>query len=253
MRRGWAQGAAMVATSLGLGGCLIVNGAFDASAGASSSGGSSSGDPGTSSGAPGTSSSGGASAGSGGADASSSGVDVSGDGTDATTLTSSGSSSTGPDACPGLAGDLCVLQSIGGQDYWICEQIATWEEARLACEARCARLTILDEARSAQILTALRAQMTAEDIAAEMSGEDSVAMPRASWWIGGHKVDGAYQWLDGTPMPPKGTGGWYSNDPDMDGPDGCVVIGVFGKGDANGKWFDRDCSSVPHRAICDPL
>lgn len=35
----------------------------------------------------------------------------------------------------------------------------------------------------------------------------------------------------------------------MDGADGCVVIGVFGKG----KWFDRACVDVPHGPLCDPL
>lgn len=260
MRRGWARGAAVVAASLGLGGCLVVNGAFEAAEGEGS--GSSSGSPDGSSttalsggsAEPGTSSgegSGGASASS--SSSSSTGSDASSSGEATGTTTSTDSSSTGPDACAGLDGDQCSLQSIGGQDYWTCERVGTWEEARLACEARCARLAILDEAESAALLTALRDQMTAEDIAQEMSGEDSVAMPRASWWIGGHKVDGAYQWLDGTPMPAKGTGGWYSNDPDIDGADGCVVIGVFGKGDANGKWFDRPCGDVPHRSICDPL
>ncbi len=220
MGRVWVRRAAAVATSLGLVGCLKINGAFQAGDG----GGSSSGD-----------------------------ATSSGSGESTSVETTTGVTSTGSDACAGTEGDLCAPQQIGDQTYLICDKHGTWEEARLLCEARCARLVILDEAESAAIYAALREQMTAEDIAQEMSGADSVTMPRASWWIGGHKVDGAYQWLDGTPMPPKGTGGWYSNDPDMEGPEGCAVLGVFGKGEANGKWFDRGCLDVPYRPICEPL
>jgi len=227
--------AAAVATSLGLGGCLVVNGAFHPGEGEGE-------------GSTGT--------------AVVTGETTSAETTSAETtsaetttgLTTEGASSTGPGACAGEEGDLCTPQQIvGGKTHLICERVGTWEQARAACEARCARLAVLDEAESAAIFAALRTLMTAEDMTQEQSGEESSTMSRASWWIGGHKVDGGYQWLDGTPMPPNGTGGWNSGDPNQDGPDGCVVLGVFGKGDANGKWFDRNCVDVPYRSICEPL
>ncbi len=253
-----------MATSLGLGGCLVVNGAFEPvgdSASASGSSGStvatgSSGDPGT-----GTS---GASEGSGGASesagvvTSSSGGTTSGGTTSETTSGTSGettaeASSTGPDPCAGDPTDLCTPQQIAGQSYLFCDKHGTWEEARLICEARCARLVVLDEVESAAVFTELRAQMTAEDLMAEQDGGDQVPMPRASWWIGGRWVDGTYVWMDGTMMPAKGTGGWYSNDPDAPGADSCVALGVFAKGEGNGKWYDRSCMAVPYRPICEPL
>jgi hypothetical protein len=150
-------------------------------------------------------------------------------------------------------GGACVSQQIAGETYLICEESGTWEQARAACEARCARLVILDEVESAELVAALRAQMTDEDIKQEQDGGDQTVWPRASWWLGGRKVNGEYLWLDGAPMPPKGTGGWYSNDPDIAGDDACAVLGVFGKGDDNGKWFDRSCKDVAYRSICEPL
>lgn len=258
--------AAAVATSLGLGGCLVVNGAFQAAEGDGSGAATSTGTTVVTGGdtSTGGSSTGGASEGSGGAstgsssssssDASSSGPGVDESTSTSTTDATTSSSSTGPELCPGTEGDLCTSQPIGGQTYLLCDKHQTWEEARLACEARCARLVILDAVKSAALFTELRAQMTDADKQEEMSGVDQIPLPRASWWIGGHKVDGAYQWLDATPMPPKGTGGWNSNDPDIDSPEGCVVLVVYGKGEGgNGKWFDRPCGEVPYRAICEPL
>jgi len=258
-----------VATSLGLGGCLVVNGAFQAAEGDGSGAATSTGttvvtggDTSTGSSSSGTSEgSGGASTGgtstgssSSSSDASSSGPCVDESTSTSTTDATTGSASTGPELCPGTEGDLCTSQQIGGQTYLLCDKHQTWAEARLACEARCARLAILDEPESAVLLTALRAQMTDADKQEEMSGVDQIPLPRASWWIGGHKVDGVYQWLDATPMPPKGTGGWNSNDPDIDSPEACVVLVVYGKGEGgNGKWFDRLCGDVPYRAICEPL
>jgi len=241
----WGQGAAVLAASLGLGGCLVVNGAFQPggddgeSSSAQVSTGTSPGpstDSDASSGAP----TGGETASGEGSSAESSGGE-----------SSSGSSSTGPDLCGGAAEDLCVTQEIAGRSYLVCERLSSWEEARLACEARCAQLVILDELENAEIFAALRQQMTSEDIAQEQGGGDQTVMPRASWWIGGRKVEGAYLWLDGTPMPPKGTGGWSGNDPDIDGDDACATLGVFGKGDTNGKWFDRGCDTVPYRFVCE--
>lgn len=216
--------AAAVASSLALGGCLVVNGAFEpvgdsASASSSSSGGTTS---------------------------------VTTSETTSGGTTADGSS-TGPDACAGDPGDLCVPQQIGGQNYLVCDKHGTWEEGRLVCEARCARLVVLDEVESAAIFAVLRAQMTPEDLMQEMSGADQVPMPRASWWIGGRWVDGTYVWMDGTPMPAKGTGGWNSNDPDAPGDDNCAALGVFAKGEGNGKWFDRSCTTVPYRPLCELL
>ena len=263
----WLRRAAAVATSLGLGGCFVVNGAFEpvgdsASASASSSSStvptSSSGDPIT--GTSGTSeSSGGASesaavvttSSASTSEGTTSGETTSGETT--STETTADGSSTGPDACAGDPGDLCVPQQIGGLHYLLCDKHATWDEARLICEARCARLVVLDEVESAVIFTHLRAQMTPEDIMQEMSEADQVVMPRASWWIGGRWVDGNYVWLDGTPMPAKGTGGWYSNEPDAPGADSCAALGVFAKAEANGKWFDRSCTAVPYRPLCELL
>lgn len=217
------RGLTAVALGLGLGGCLTVNGAFQA----------------------------GEDGGGSGTGASSSGVETTSSGT-TEALTSEGSS-TGPDPCAGDPADLCVAQEIGGQSYLICERIETWEQARLTCEARCARLAIVDEPESAAIFAWLRDQMSAEDMVQDTSGADQVTMQRASWWLGGHKVAGVYQWLDGTPMPPTSTGGWAPTNPDMAGDDGCVVLGVFAKAAENGKWFDRSCIDVPYRSICEPL
>ena len=120
--------AAAMATGLGLGGCLVVNGAFEPAGGDGS--------------------------------------------------TSSSGASTGPD-CLGEGG-ACVSQQIAGETYLICEESGTWEQARAACEARCARLAILDEVESAELVAALRAQMTDEDIKQEQDGGDQTVWPRAA-------------------------------------------------------------------------
>ncbi len=236
-----------MASSLALGGCLVVNGAFEPAGDSASASGSSSTVATGSSGDPGTGTSE-ASESAGVVTTSSASTSTSG-GTDETTS----GETTAPGACAGDPGDLCVPQQIGGQNYLVCDKHGTWEEGRLVCEARCARLVILDQVESAAIFAALRAQMTPEDLMQEMSGADQVVMPRASWWIGGHWVDGAYVWMDGTPMPAQSTGGWSSNQPDGPGDDSCAALGVFAKGEGNGQWFDRSCTAVPYRPLCEPL
>lgn len=172
-------------------------------------------------------------------------VDSSSDGGESTVA-----SSTGP-GCADPPEDMCEVDPML-PDYRICERVATWDEARAACEARCMQLVVLDEPESDLLFAVLQARKTAADLAEEQMGGDFLQSVRASWWIGGHKQDGVYVWVDGSPMPPKGTGGWYSNDPDEQGAEACAILAVFGKGNDNGLWFDRSCSQPPHRFVCEP-
>lgn len=159
---------------------------------------------------------------------------------------------TGP-ACEGPAEDLCAVDE-AAPGYQICQRVATWDQAQAACEARCMRLVVLDAAESDALFDVLRAGLTPEDMQADMTiGDGQEFSERASWWIGGHKIGGVYTWLDGVPMPATGTGGWSPGNPDVADNTACVVLAVFGKGGANGDWFDRDCNNPPHRFICEPV
>lgn len=157
------------------------------------------------------------------------------------------------DACVGIPGDLCEPLEIVGAPYLLCELGGPWAQAVATCEAHCMRLVILDEAESVAIQAVLAERMTEEDKAeaATIPPLQQLSAPRASWWIGGYK-DGPWLWLDGTNMPPYGQGGWAVDNPDIDGTNACAAVAVYGKGDGDGKWFDRPCDDVPYRFICEP-
>ena len=155
-------------------------------------------------------------------------------------------------ACEGPAEDLCAVDE-AAPGYQICQRSTTWDQAQAACEARCMRLVVLDEGESDALFNVLRADLTPQDMQEDLQGGAQENWERASWWIGGHKIGGVYTWLDGVPMPPTGTGGWSPGNPDVADNTACVVLAVFGKGGANGDWFDRDCNTPTHRFVCEPI
>lgn len=265
MRSAWTIAVA----GLSLAGCLQINTGFDPpGAGSSAATGADTGDPTsgastdagvTQTGAASTSGSGGLTGdGTTGAVAQTTGtattaaVETTTDTTASDATTDPGDSTTGGAVCEGVAEDLCESQQVGPRSYLLCHRHSTWDEARTLCEGRCQQLARLEPEESLALMQVLRSQMTDDDIKQEQQGGDQISMTRASWWIGGHRPADTFEWLDGTPMPPKGTGGWGPNDPDGSDTDDCVVLGVFAKEDENGKWFNRDCEAVPYRFVCAP-
>lgn len=266
MRGAWKIAAA----GLPLAGCLQINTGFDPPGASSSSAatgadgsdatGGASTEPGvTATGAADTGGSGGLTGGTtgaivqttGAADTTTTGAADTTTGTgdaDATT----GDGTTGVDPCAGAPDDMCVPQQVGPRSYLLCHRNSTWDEARTLCEGRCQALARLEPEESLALMQVLRSQMTDEDIKEEQNAGDQTSLVRASWWIGGHRPDADFVWLDGTAMPAKGTGGWGPNDPDGPDTDDCVVLGVYAKEDDNGKWFNRDCKLVPYRFVCEP-
>ena len=250
------RATAVVAAGLGLAGCLKLNTGFDPSGTASTGPAATTTEAGIT--APGTTApdhaTGPASSDTGSAtDSASTSTGALAQTTSASaTDASTAAGTTGP-GCEGTPADQCgPLQQIAGRSYRFCERLSTWDEAKGLCAGRCEHLVKLDMLSALAVLATLRVQMTEQDMQEEQSGGEQTAMPRASWWIGGHRQGDGFVWLDGTPLPPNGTGGWGPNDPDGGDTDQCVAFGVYAKEQDNGKWFDRNCVAVPYRFICEP-
>jgi hypothetical protein len=175
-----------------------------------------------------------------------------GDPTDAT---------TGGPCEPDLMAAPCMMLSINGNNYLMCEQPVGWTEAVVGCEQRCARLVMFTEhgpnadPESEKLLFELRTLMNDNDKAEEqeLEQDEGAAQPqseRASWWIGGHRPAGEWVWLTGEPMPAQSKGGWAEQHPGQGIAAACAALAVYGLGGDNGRWFDRDCM-MKHRYLCE--
>lgn len=158
----------------------------------------------------------------------------------------------------------CTMLNLNGHNYLRCDAELTWEMALVSCSARCGSLVMFTEStpdadqESLDVMNQLRMlmdvmdkQLEEEILDEEVEQED---VPRASWWIGGyrHSDDNTFYWLDDSPMPAMGMGGWNPADPDP-GPDSdqdCAALAVYGYEAENGKWFDRRCDQT-YRYLCE--
>lgn len=146
---------------------------------------------------------------------------------------------------------------LGNTGLLFCDTVRPWGEAKAACAMMCGRLAIVLEGERPAVHAELAALMTDQDKIDEQNieaGVDSVtANRRSSVWIGARAEvkDGPYAWVDGSPMPAAwDMFGWGPTDPDYSGL--CVVLGLFGKGDDDGDYFDRKCVEEPYRYLCEP-
>lgn len=170
---------------------------------------------------------------------------------------SSGGSTGGEAFCMPATQEAEQCAPLGTTGLLFCETVRTWGDAKAACAAMCGRLAIVLEGERPAVHAELAALMTEQDKIDEQNieaGVDSVtANRRSSVWIGARTEakDGPYAWVDGSPMPAAwDMFGWGPTDPDYSGL--CVVLGLFGKGDHDGDYFDRQCVEEPYRYLCEP-
>lgn len=189
-------------------------------------------------------------------------TDATGD-PDTTGESSTGDATIGEACVPELMDDPCVPLSINGRNYLRCEEHLDWAAADTRCRQRCARLVVFPpdpnpdkNPHSDQLMAALRSLMTDADKQEEqliLTMQLGLGQsPNALWWIGGRRFEGAWTWVDGTPMPPAGMFGWAPGDPEPlpDKDQDCAVLAVFGADQYNGRWFDRSCNGM-HRYLCE--
>jgi hypothetical protein len=122
-----------------------------------------------------------------------------------------------PDAMPCVDGDANVVDPMTGHCYMLFSTIASWEGARLQCEARGAHLMVSTSQAENELVTPLAGI--------------------ADVWVGGNDIDieMTWVWITGEPMTYSN---WRAGEPNNagDGED-CMII----EGELGGTWDDRPC------------
>jgi len=122
----------------------------------------------------------------------------------------------------------CTMAAIRGRIYHRCPTQRTWEAARAACQARYADLVVLETLAEAAALATI-------DVPAGVA-----------WWIGlgDQAVEGAFVWVDGTPLA-QGQANWQAAQPDdYQGAEDCVHLYP------SGLWNDNKCV-MPFAFVCE--
>lgn len=123
-----------------------------------------------------------------------------------------------PDAMPCVEGDANVVDPMTGHCYMLFTTIATWEGARLQCEARSAHLMVSTSQAENELVTPLAGI--------------------ADVWVGGNDIDVemTWIWITGEPMIYEN---WRDGEPNNAGDNGedCMII----EGELGGTWDDRPC------------
>lgn len=122
----------------------------------------------------------------------------------------------------------CSMSSIGGHIYYRCVDSRTWDDARAECEARYADLVVLETLAEAAALATI-------DVPAGVA-----------WWIGlgDQAVEGAFVWVDGTPLA-QGQANLQAAQPDdYQGAEDCVHLYP------SGLWNDNKCV-MPFAFVCE--
>lgn len=136
-----------------------------------------------------------------------------------------------PSACP--AG--CIEQ-VRENRYCFCPAIATWGDARLACESAGARMVRIDDA----------------DENAWVSMAATQVLGASERWIGGSDIEeeGVWRWTDGEQFwngdaSGSAVNGMYTNWYPLT-PDGGNCLRI----NPDGLWRDNDCST-PRAPLCE--